>query len=108
MLKKRIGGTGEETQVLVQYAPGNGGRIMEESEGHLLHNLGCILHADFAETIPNDMTVFILPNLNVAAVTSRGFVSEQVKKVFVVNLDEGTLETKVPSTSSFLAELPGT
>ena len=87
---------------------GKRGRIEVEGEGHLLHNLGCVSDADFPETIPNDMTVFILPNLNVAAATDRVFVGKEVKEVFVVNLDEGTLETEVPSTSSLLAELPCT
>ena len=83
---------------------GNAEGMEGESEGHLPHNLGSIFHVDLSETIPNDMTVFILPNQNVAAVTDRGFFGKQVEKVFVVNLDEGALETKVPSASSFFAE----
>ena len=79
-----------------------------EGEGHSLHDLGCISHVDFSETIPNDMTVFIFPNLDLPTATGRVFIGKQVKEVFVVNLYEGTLETKVPSTSSFLAELPCT
>ena len=86
----------------------NAERIEGESERHLLHNLGCIFHADFPETIPNDVTVFVFPNLNVTTTTDRGFIDERVEKVFVVNLDEGAIESEVPSTNSFLAELPCT
>jgi len=87
---------------------GNAERIEGGSKGYLLHNLGRIFHADFPETIPNDVTVFVLPNLNVTAAADREFVGEQVKKVFVINLDEGALESEIPGTDSFLAELPCT
>jgi len=92
----------------MEYAAGNAERTEGESKGRLLHNLGCIFHADLPETVPNDMTVFVLPNLNFTAVTDRGFFGEQVKKVLVVNLDEGALDSEVPSAKSFLAELPCT
>ena len=87
---------------------GNAERIEGGNEGHLLHNLGRIFHADFPKTIPNDVTMFVLPNLNVTAATDRGIVSEQVKKILVVNLDEGAFESEIPGTDSFLTELPCT
>ena len=86
-------------------AAGHVGQTGGGGKGHSPHDFGCILHVDFPETIPNDITVFIFPNLNLTAAIGRVFVCKQVKKVFVVNLDEGALETKVPSASSFLAKL---
>ena len=73
-------------------------------KGHSPHNFGCIFYVDFLETIPNDITVFNFPNLNLTTAVGRVFVCKQVK-VFIVNLNEGALETKVPSASSFLPEL---
>ena len=94
--------------ISMQHAAGNAERIEGGGKGCLLHNLGRIFHADFPKTIPNDVTVFVLPNLNVTAAADRVFVGEQVKKVFVINLDEGALESEVPGTDSFLAKLPCT
>ena len=108
--EKRIGGTGcvERGKLYLDTTRGmERGTNRRGIEGNLLHNLGCIFHADFPETIPNDVAVFVLPNLNVTAAANRVFVGEQVK-VLVINFDEGSLESEVPGTGSFLAELPWT
>ena len=54
------------------------------------------------------MAMFVLPNLNFTTTTDGGIFGEQVEKIFVVNFDKRALETKTPSASSFLTELPGT
>lgn len=106
------GGRGTLTQIGVskrerERADAQG--LMEgKSGGHLLHDLCGVLHVEFPETIPDDSAMFIFPNLNVSASTGGMFFGKQVEKVFIVDFYEGALDTKIPSTSSLLAELPCT
>ena len=85
-----------------------GGTNGRGCKSNLLHDFWGVFHVDFPETIPNNVTMFIFPNLDITASIGRVFVGKQIEKVFVVNFDEGALDIEIPSTGSFLAKLPCT
>lgn len=77
----------------------NGGALTDE-----VHHLSGGFDADFLETAPYDGPIFFLPNLNLSP-HRWVFRCQQINEIFVVNLDEGSLDGAVPRVPPFLFEL---